>query len=99
MTLMQGPGDACMLVFELVPPLLIGIFVVVSILAALVHSISGNHQKVTLTFVLLVGVSLWCGNHPLGEPFPNALTIVVCVSTVLQALMAGTAYWVRDVKL
>jgi hypothetical protein len=87
-----------MLVFEIVPPALLGAFVVVSILAALVHSISGNHQKVTLTFVVLVGVSLWCGSDPLGEPFPNALTIVVAVSTVLQALFAAMAYWVRDIK-
>lgn len=87
-----------MLVFEIVPQALLGVFVVVSILAALVHSISGNHQKVTLTFVVLVGVSLWCGNDPLGEPLPNALTIVVAVSTVLQALLASMAYWVRDIK-
>jgi hypothetical protein len=86
-----------MLVFELVPPTLLGAFVVVSILAALVHRISGNHQKVTLTFVVLVGVSLWCGSDTFGEPFQGALTIVVAVSTVLQALLAGAAYWVREV--
>lgn len=87
-----------MLVFDLVPPALLGAFVVVSILAALVHSISGNHQKVTLTFVGLVAVCLWFGSDPLGEPFPAAITIVVAVSTVIQALMAAGAYWVRDVK-
>ncbi len=87
-----------MLVTELVPPSLLGLFVVVSIIAALVHRISRNHQKITLTFVVLVGISIWCGNDPFGEPFPGALTTIVVVSTVLQAALAAMAYWVRNVE-
>ncbi|MGZ0787275.1 hypothetical protein ACXM5X_30485 [Pseudomonas saponiphila] len=69
-----------MSVFELVSPVLVCAFVVVSIVAALVHRISGNHQKITLTFVTLVALSLWCGSEPYGEPFPGALTFIVSVS-------------------
>lgn len=88
-----------MSVFELVSPVLVCAFVVVSIVAALVHRISGNHQKITLTFVALVTVSLWCGSEPYGEPFPGTLTFIVSVFTAIQAILAGVAYWVRDVKL
>ncbi|AVX93291.1 hypothetical protein PkP19E3_34760 (plasmid) [Pseudomonas koreensis] len=91
-------GD-CMSVFELVSPALVWTFVVVSILAALVHHISGKHQKITPTIVVAVALSLWSGSEPYGEPVPGALTFVVTVSTVLQALAAGVAYWVRDVKV
>lgn len=87
-----------MSVFELVSPVLVCAFVVVSIVAALVHRISGNHQKITLTFVTLVALSLWCGSEPYGEPFPGALTFIVSVSIAIQAILAGVAYWVRDLE-
>lgn len=87
-----------MSVFELVPPTLVWAFVVVSIVAALVHRISGNHQKVTLTFVAVVAVNLWCGSERYGEPFPGALTFIVSVSIAMQAILAGVAYWVRDLE-
>ncbi|WP_282366523.1 hypothetical protein [Pseudomonas sp. PS02290] len=88
-----------MTVFELVSPALVWAFAVVSIIAALVHRISGSHQKITLTFVVLVAGSLWCVSGPNDEPFPGALTFIVSVSTAMQTIMAGVSYWVRDVKL
>lgn len=87
-----------MLIFELVSPLLVGVFLVATVAAALVHRISGNHQKTTLTFLLIVGVALWLGNEPWAEPFPGAIKIIVILATVFQIVMAGVAYWVREPK-
>lgn len=84
-----------MLIFDLVSPLVIGAFVAVSALAAMVHYLSGNHQKVTVTFVLLVGVVLWFGN----EPFPGAIKAIVILASFLQIIWAGIAYWVRKTDL
>lgn len=86
------------MIFELVSPVLVGIFAVVSLLAMFIHKFSGSHQKVPLTFIVLVGFCLWFSDNPWSEPFPGALTFIVATSTILQALLAGLAYWVRDVK-
>jgi len=91
-------GEERMLIFELVAPLLVGIFVAVSAVAAVVHHLSGDHQKVTLTFFLIVGVVLWLGNDPWAEHFPGAIKIIVILATVFQIVMAGVAYWVREPK-
>lgn len=87
------------MIFLLVSPWLIGLFVVVSVLASITHKISGSYQKVPMTFVVMVGVSLWFGSEPYGEPFPGALTLIVWMATALQAVMAAVAYWVKDVRL
>lgn len=85
-----------MLIFDLVSPLLVGLFVVVSVVAATVHHVSNGRQAVTMTFVVAVGVVLWCGNEPWGEPFPGAIKTVVILATVFQILMAGVAYWTSE---
>lgn len=86
------------MVFELVPPLLVGIFAVVSLLAMFIHKLSGSHQKVPLTFIVLVSFCLWLSDKPWSEPFPGALTFIVATSTFLQALLAGLAYWLRNAQ-
>ena len=87
-----------MLISELVHPWLVGVFLVSTFAAALVHRISGSNQKITLTFLVIVMVALWLGNEPWAEPFPGAIRITVILATVLQITMAGAAYWVRDPK-
>ncbi|MDU4254562.1 hypothetical protein [Pseudomonas sp.] len=87
-----------MLIFQLVNPWLVAVFLVITVAAAIVHKISGNHQKVTLTFVGIVGASLWFWNEPFAEPIPGAIKATLITATILQALFAGIAYWVRDTK-
>jgi hypothetical protein len=84
-----------MLIFEIVPPVLVGVFMAATVVAALVHRISGNNQKITLTFLGVVGLVLWLGNEPWSEPFPGAIKAVVILSTFFQIVLAGLAYWVR----
>jgi len=86
------------MIFDFVSPLLVGLFAAASAIAAVVHHLSGKHQKVTLTFLLIVGVVLWLGTEPWAEPFPGAIKIIVILATVLQLVMAGLAYWVREPK-
>ncbi|HGA2320473.1 TPA: hypothetical protein ACIRVE_005089 [Pseudomonas putida] len=87
-----------MTIFGIVSPALVGVFLIVSLMAAVVHHLAGSHQKITMTFLALVAVTLWVGNEPWAEPFPGAIKIIVVLATVFQIVMAGLAYWVRDPK-
>lgn len=87
------------MISNLVPITFIVIFAAATLIAAVVHRVSGNHQKITLTFLGIVLVVLWLGNDPHSEPFPGAIKAIVIMSTVLQLAFAGIAYWVRDRKL
>jgi hypothetical protein len=87
-----------MLIFELVSPVLVAVFVAATVAAAFVHWISGNHQKITMTFLVMVGVVLWLGNEPWAEPFPGAIKTIVVLATFFQIILAGLAYWVRETK-
>ena len=82
-----------MLIFEIVSPALVGLFMAATVAAAVVHRISGNHQKITMTFLVLVALVLWLGNDPFSEPFPGAIRAIVIASTVLQLVFACLAYW------
>jgi hypothetical protein len=86
------------MIFDFVSPMLVGLFGAASAIAAVVHHFSGKHQKITLTLLLIVSVVLWLGNEPWAEPFPGAIKIIVILATVLQIVMAGLAYWVREPK-
>ena len=87
-----------MLIFDLVPPLLVGLFFASSAIAAVVHQLSGGHQKITMTFLVIGAVALWLGNEQGAEPFPGAIKTIVILASIFQLLMAGVAYWVRDPK-
>lgn len=87
-----------MLIFDLVSPLLVGLFVAASAIAAVIHYRCSGNQKITLTFLMLVGVVLWLGNEPWAEPFPGAIKTIVFLATIFQIVMAGIAYWVREPK-
>lgn len=87
-----------MSVFGVVSPVLVGLFLIVSLMAAVVHHLAGSRQKVTMTFLALVAVALWLGSEPWAEPFPGAIKFIVILATVFQVVMAGVAYWVRDPK-
>lgn len=82
--------------FEFVPITFVAFFAVATVIAAVVHRVSGNHQKITMTFLVVVLFVLWLGNEPHSEPFPGAIKAIVVLSTVLQLIFAGIAYWVRD---
>lgn len=86
------------MIFSLVSPAALISFAVVSVVACIIHKISGSRQRVPLTFVGLVAASLYFGSDPYAEPFPGALTFIVWSSTFLQAVVASGAYWVKDFK-
>ncbi len=81
---------------NLVPLTFVVLFAVATVIAAVLHRVSGNHQKITMTFLGIVLVVLWLGNEPHAEPFPGAIKAIVIFSTVFQLVFAGIAYWVRD---
>jgi len=87
-----------MLIFELVSPVLVGFFLVVTFLAVLLHRTSGTAQKIPMTFLGLVCLALWLGNEPGGEPVPGAIKTIVVIATCLQAFIACVAYacWGRN---
>lgn len=85
-----------MLIFLLVDYGTVWWFVIATVFAAVLHHVSGSHQKVTITFAMLVGAALWFGNEPYGEPFPGAIQAIVLIATVLQVVFACMAYIVRD---
>lgn len=85
-----------MTVFQLVSPWLFGLFIVVTTLAVVVHHFNGGHQKIPLTFVIIVGVTLWAGNYPLNPSTPRVIAAVVILSTILQGIMAGVACLVHE---
>jgi hypothetical protein len=85
-----------MLIFLLVDAGHLWAFVIATVFAAVMHHISGNHQKITMTFAAIVGASLWLGNEPFAEPFPGAIQAIVLIATCLQVLFACLAYIARD---
>lgn len=87
-----------MLIFDLVPPALVGVFFAVSVVAALVHRASRSPQKIPMTFLMAVTVVLWLGNEPWAEPFPGAIKTILIIATISQIIMAALAYWVREKK-
>lgn len=86
------------MIFSLVSPAALLCFTVVSVVACIIHKISGSRQRVPLTFVGLVAAALYFGSDPYGEPFPGALTFIAWVSTFLQVMFAAAAYWIRDLN-
>ncbi|MDZ4021010.1 hypothetical protein [Pseudomonas sichuanensis] len=88
-----------MLIFELVSPVFWVVFLVATVAAAFVHWVSGNHQKITMTFLLMVGVVFWLGNEPWTEPFPHAIKAIVILATMFQIIFAGLARLVRKQSL
>lgn len=89
-----GAGGS-MLIFLLVDYGTVWWFVLATIFAAVLHHISGSHQKVTITFTVLVAAVLWFGNKPYAEPFPGAIQTIVLIATALQIVFACLAYIVR----
>lgn len=85
--------------FNLVPLALVVLFAAATVIAAVVHRVSGSHQKITMTFLIVVLVALWLGSEPHSEPFPGAIKTIVVLSTALQLIFAGIAFWVRDRKV
>lgn len=86
-------------IFDLVSPVLVGLFVATTVAAAIAYQITGGHQKITLTFAVAVGAALWMVNDPWDEPFPGALNTIVGISTVLQAVLAALNYWLRNAEI
>lgn len=81
-----------MMVFELVSPVLVGFFLVITLVAVLLHRASGTAQKIPMTFLGLVCLALWLGNEPGGEPVPGAIKVIVMIATFLQAFIACVAF-------
>ncbi|MFJ7794653.1 hypothetical protein [Pseudomonas sp. NPDC096950] len=81
-----------MLIFELVSPVLVGFFLVITLVAVLLHRASGTAQKIPMTFLGLVCLALWLGNEPYGEPVPGATKTIVIIATCLQTFIACAAY-------
>lgn len=84
------------LIFLLVDYRTVWAFIAATVFAVVLHHISGSHQKVTITFAVLVGAALWFGNDPYAEPFPGAIQTIVLIATALQFVFACLAYIVRD---
>jgi hypothetical protein len=89
-------GGGRMLIFLLVDAVYVWAFVIATVFAAVIHHISGNHQKVTIIFAVLVGAALWLGNKPYAEPFPGAIQAIVLMATCIQVLLACFAYIARN---
>ncbi|CJL78055.1 Uncharacterised protein [Streptococcus pneumoniae] len=74
-------------------------FFFVSVIAACVHRYSGNHQKCTITFLLLGGVTLWMREDWEQMPHIFSADTQLVIWTVLQAIFAGIAFYVRDIPV
>lgn len=81
-----------MLIFGLVSPAIIGLFLVVTLVAVLLHRASGTSQKIPMTFFIIVLLALWLGNEPYGEPVPGATKTIVIIATCLQTFIACATY-------
>jgi len=71
-------------------------FFVVSVISACVHRYSGNHQKCTMTFLLLGGLTLWMREDWEQMPHIFSADTQLMIWTAFQALFAGLAFYVRD---
>lgn len=88
-----------MLIFELVSPVLVGIFIVATVVELLApDQRSGDHFKIALIFLLLAAVALWFEVDPWTEPFPGVFQAIVVIATVFQLFMKRIVLCVRAVK-
>jgi hypothetical protein len=60
---------------------------------------SGNHQKCTITFLLLGSVTLWMREDWEQMPHIFSADTQLVIWTVLQAIFAGIAFYVRDIPV
>lgn len=88
-----------MLIFELVSPVLVGIFIVATVVELLApHKRSGDYFKIALIFLLLAAVALWFEVAPWTEPFPGIIQAIVVIATVFQLFMKRIVLCVQSAK-
>lgn len=89
-----------MLIFELVSPVLLGIFIVATVVELLApHKRNRDYFKIALIFLLLGAVALWFEVAPWTEPFPGIIQAIVVIATVFQLFMKLIFLRVRAAKL